>query len=356
MPSITEEQTKQIEAWIRAMPITRMMDYGMKRDPAQLAHDLVREGGAWDLVLENMAQEQEASARAEKDARLARDAWHAASATFNFAQMAYNSDGERKRLLYRQSTRCFANFAAGADVRISRIELPYRQGKLFGWHCHATNEKKIGAVILFGGMSGWATSYRSMAEALCGRGIDCLLVDGPGQGESRLEGGIYADADLTSGFSCFVDYALKQGFSKNIGLWGNSFGGLLAALTAHRDSRIEACCINGGPLVTGVPTFRTAREQLAAMFGQRDPDALAEIVPSLAFDNQRAALNCAVLVLDGGADVLVPPGSQRVFLEGNHHPLSRMHTWPDGEHTIYNHAAERNALVANWFVSAFTVA
>ncbi len=33
-----------------------------------------------------------------------------------------------------------------------------------------------------------------------------------------------------------------------------------------------------------------------------------------------------------------------------------LRTWPDGEHTLYNHAAERDALVADWFAGRLTPA
>jgi alpha-beta hydrolase superfamily lysophospholipase len=266
--------------------------------------------------------------------------------------MAFNADGERKRSLYRQMTRCFARFAALSEFHVSRVELPYQHGRLFGWHFHSNGAEAAGNVIVFGGMSGWSTAYRTMAEALCRRGLDCLLVDGPGQGESRLEGEIFADADLTSGFSRFVDWIQERAPGRRVGLWGNSYGGPLAALTATRDRRIEACCINGGPMLTELPPFRTAQEQFAAMFGESDPAALSTILSALAFNSQRAPLICPTLVLEGGADPLVPLGAQRGFLLGNHHPLSRVETWPDGEHTIYNHPAERNALAAAWFAEA----
>jgi alpha-beta hydrolase superfamily lysophospholipase len=201
-------------------------------------------------------------------------------------------------------------------------------------------------------MSGWSTAYRAMAEALCRHGLDCLLVDGPGQGDSRLEGGVFADADVHAGFSRFVDYILERTPGRPVGIWGNSFGGLFAALTAVRDRRISACCINGAPARAEIPSFRTAQEQLAALFGVRDAAELEHVLPALAFDGPRAPLTCATLVLEGGADPLVPAGTQQSFLAGNRHPLSRLETWPDGEHTIYNHAAARNALAAEWFVTA----
>lgn len=349
---VSDDQLKQIEALCRAMPITRMLDYGVGREAADLTHRMAREGRTWDIVLEELAEQQEMLAHAEQDCAAAREFWHAAAASLIFAQMAFNADSERKRNLYRQMTRCFSRFAALSEFRVSRIELPYQRGLLFGWHFHTSAAEVGGSVIVFGGMSGWSTAYRSMAVALCRCGLDCLLVDGPGQGDSRLEGGILADADVTSGFSRFVDWIQECTPGRRIGLWGNSYGGLLAALTATHDRRIQACCINGGPLLTELPPFRTAQEQFAAMFGESDPAALTTVLSALAFDGERAPLVCPTLVLEGGADPLVPLGAQRGFLVGNRHPLSRVETWPDGEHTIYNHPTERNARASAWFAEA----
>ncbi|WP_025038774.1 alpha/beta hydrolase [Bradyrhizobium sp. DOA9] len=347
-----EDQFKQIEALCRAMPLTRMADYGMPRDLAERAHRLVREGARWDEVLEKLGREQEA--RAEQDPARGRELWHAAAVCFVFAQMAFNADSERKRCLYRQMTHCFGRFAALSYFPVSRVSVPYRDGTLYGWHFHSGAGAASGTVIVFGGMSGWSTAYRSMAESLCRCGLDCLLVDGPGQGDSRLEGGVFADAHIAAGFSRFVEYVQNCTPEQPVGVWGNSFGGLFAALTSVRDQRITACCINGAPIRAEIPPFRTAQEQLAALFGVADAAELAPLLPALVFDGERAPLACATLVLEGGADPLVPVGTQQSFLTGNHHPLSRLETWPDGEHTIYNHAAERNVLAARWFAAALS--
>lgn len=88
------------------------------------------------------------------------------------------------------------------------------------------------------------------------------------------------------------------------------------------------------------------------MFGGLVLASLAEGVSSLAFDGRSLPLRCPALVLEGGADTLVKPGSQSAFLEGNAHPKSLLKFWPDGEHTIYNHPNERNTIVADWFKSA----
>jgi len=144
---LTEDQLKQIEALCRAMPVSRMVDYGMPRELADFAHRLVREGAPWDQVLQQLAHEQEARARAEEDPSRARDAWHVAAASMIFAQMAFNADDERKRGLYGQMTRYFTRFAALSEFQVSRIEIPYRDGTLFGWHFHASGETS-GTVIV----------------------------------------------------------------------------------------------------------------------------------------------------------------------------------------------------------------
>ena len=130
---------------------------------------------------------------------------------------------------------------------------------------------------------------------------------------------------------------------------GNSFGGLFAALLAAQDKRVAACVVNGAPATPQLPPFRTARSQFAAAFGTEDEDQLTRRLDRLRFDPARHRIGCPVLVLHGGADPLVPePGIQAPFAEAAG-PRGQLRSWPDGEHTLYNHAAERDAIVADWF-------
>ena len=74
-----------------------------------------------------------------------------------------------------------------------------------------------------------------------------FLLDGPGQGESRLFGGLVLDHEFTTAFSAVVDHlAADPRLSDQVGIWGNSMGGYLAAAVATADNRFTACCVNGG--------------------------------------------------------------------------------------------------------------
>jgi alpha-beta hydrolase superfamily lysophospholipase len=92
-----------------------------------------------------------------------------------------------------------------------------------------------------------------------------------------------------------------------------------------------------------------ARAQLAAALGTADEDRLTAVLDALRFDPDRHRIACPVLVLHGGADPLVPdPAIQAPFAEAAG-TRGELRTWPDGEHTLYNLAAERDATVADWF-------
>jgi alpha-beta hydrolase superfamily lysophospholipase len=207
-----------------------------------------------------------------------------------------------------------------------------------------------GAVIVLGGLSGWGAAYWPIADALAARGVAALLVEGPGQGLPRLRDGLVVGPDVHEGYSLFVDMLLaRPDVHGPIGIWGNSFGGLFAALTAARDDRLAACCVNGAPAAPTVPEFRTAREQIFAAVGTDDETRARQVLDALRFDPSVERLTCAVLVLHGGADPLATLDDQRPFYEAGSPVDATLRIWDDGEHTIYNHAAERNSYAADWF-------
>jgi pimeloyl-ACP methyl ester carboxylesterase len=133
---------------------------------------------------------------------------------------------------------------------------------------------------------------------------------------------------------------------------GNSFGGLIAAHWAAATTEMSACCINGAmPRIT-VPDFRTAREQMEAAFGCQGEDLAAKLT-EMNFFRTQTPIRCPTLILEGAQDPIVPPGSQIDFVGEMPAVGSRVRLWPDGEHTIYNHAAERNGAAAAWFRDRF---
>jgi len=343
-----------IAAQHRAMPFTRLTDCGM--DPADARRLLAdtAAGTPWPDAAAGLADEQLGRAESAQQAGhgvTARQAYRYAAAALMFAQMAHQTDTPRKRELYARHT------AATAEVTgVERVQIRYRSGILTGWLCLPPIGTARATVVVWGGLSGWGAAYLPVAEAYTARGLACLLAEGPGQGEPRLTHRLYADEQVVQGFARFVDVARADPrLGDGIGVQGVSFGGLFAAHLAAADPRIGAVVINGAPAAPAIPHHRTAREQLTALVGTEDPTRVAEVMDSLRFGPDTHHITCPLLLLHGGQDPLARFPDQEPFLKAVEPATATLRVWPDGEHTLYNHAAERDAYTADWFTDALGV-
>ena len=342
------------DALWRAMGTTRLLDCGMDHADVQSLARLTDEGAAWDNAAELLGTAQLERGRAAEAAGhrvTAAEAYRASAACFLFAQMAYNFDVPRKGELYRRFDDAVDAVSHVHDGNFERVELPFEDGTLYGWLVTPVGPV-LGTVVLFGGQSGWGAAYLRHAQELNLRGVAVFLVEGPGQGATRLEGGVYLDVDLRAAYSAFVDHVLVQPhLGGKVGLWGNSLGGLYAATTTASDPRVSAVCVNGAPARPRLLPFRTFQEQAFAMLGSDDHDAVQANLDRIAFGPEDR-ISCPLLVLHGGEDPIVSLEEQQPFLDAAADGTLRV--WDDGEHTIYNHSAERTAYVADWFADQFT--
>lgn len=339
-------------AFQRAMPMTRLLDCGMDFADAQALFQRTSAGEEWDQVAEALAQAQldRAAQAADAGCRVtAMEAQSAALADLLFAQMAFNGDSPRKIALYSRLTAATRQLCEWSEGRMQRVEVPFAHGQLIGWLVRSRAAQARGTVLVFGGQSGWGVAYLPIARALARRGLATLLAEGPGQGETRISQGILVDVDMEAAYSQFVSFIVNDPTLGAPGIWGNSVGGLWSARTAAADARIRACCVNGGLAAPTLLPFRTFAEQAGAMLGTDDETAIGENFRRMSFRPERDRIACPLLVLHGGADPLVKPEDLQPFLDGADSADATLRVWEDGEHTLYNHTAERNAVVADWF-------
>jgi alpha-beta hydrolase superfamily lysophospholipase len=74
-----------------------------------------------------------------------------------------------------------------------------------------------------------ARSCRYLLE----RGVSAVLVDAPGQGQTRLFGGLHLDEHIIDAITAFLGVVVADpGCDGRVGLWGNSAGGWLTAHAA----------------------------------------------------------------------------------------------------------------------------
>ncbi len=350
-PEPAEEETKHRTALRRAMPVTRMLDYGMDHgDATHLIDAPVAQ--PWHETAVRLAEAQLARAEAaadRDDVETAVACYRRATAALIFAQMAFNTDTTTKRTLYQRLARAYRNAAElDTELHVERLSIPFGPSHLTAWLIRRHGDRPGPTVVIVGGQSGWGPAYHKQAEALARRGLAAVLLEAPGQGETRLFGGLVLDEHVDQAFSATLDVVhARTGYGGPHGVWGNSFGGLLAARAAVHDRRFGACCVNGADPNPQPSPFRTASEQARALLGVGTDDEVAAAFRPLWLDPAVDQTASALLVLHGGADPLVTLDQQKVFLDLS--AQSTLRVWEDGEHTIYNHSAERTEFVCDWF-------
>lgn len=337
----------------RAMPYTRLTDCGMSPADARTLLEETAGGRPWIEVARDLSTRREkaaddALAAGHRLTALQHTRWAIGAALF--AQMGENEDTPLKRDLYLRYDQLVARYAELSGPTMERVEVSHQGGHLVGWLRLPADGTAAATVVIWGGLSGWGAAYLNTADALAARGLACLLAEGPGQGVPRLVDGLHLDEHAVDGFARFLDVVhADTRLGEAVGVHGNSFGGVYAAHLAARDQRVGACVVNGAPATPRLPKFRTARAQFASAIGTDSEDEMTAVLDSLLFDPARHRIACPVLVLHGGQDAMVSdPSVQEPFVRaaGVH---GELRTWPDGEHTLYNLAAERDAVVADWF-------
>ena len=347
---------KAAKAHKRAMPIARLAGNGMDFADAIELHALVDEGLEWpeaarQLAARNLAHARRALHRGHTHS--ARTWYLLASACFRFGQALLPDDDPRKRTLYRSMLDAFRRSGELSDPPMERVEMPWHGGRLTGWLLRSRQPVPHPFVVQLCGIGGSREEYEVGSRYLLQRGVTALLVDAPGQGETRLFEGLYLDEHVTDAISAFVNIALADpSCDGRVGLWGNSAGGWLAALAAADDPRIAAVCINGGTdrpteILDRFPRFVSEMQQ---MTGHDDPDQAREVVDRLTLDRERLrGLRCPLHVVHGTPDqVFRVEGARRIY-EGAASTDKTLTEYADGDHCLSNRSNEKHMLIADWF-------
>ena len=161
---------------------------------------------------------------------------------------------DESQAAYRRGVEAFRK-AAGllARPRIEHVEVPYEGTSLPGIIVHAepvAGRTGKGPVMLF--LDGFDVTkeiqyFRGIPD-LAARGVSCLILDGPGNGEAIRFRNLPLHHETERHAGAAYDYlAARPEFDRNrIGIMALSLGGYYAPRAASMDQRF-ACCISWGP-------------------------------------------------------------------------------------------------------------
>lgn len=265
-----------------------------------------------------------AEADAEGHFLSARDEYHRAAKCFGRAQWAVFADNELKRELHAQCVAAYGRVVELNDYPMEKIEIEFGGGRMFGVLHLPIGAVSAPCVLFCPGLDMIKEDYPNPENnALVKRGLAVFSFDGPGHGESRLNGGLRWQIEprhdnYGAAAHALVDYlsGRPEIDPERIGIFGISQGSYWAPIMAGVEPRLKACACMMGSFYEqgfdlGQPTFK---ENLMYMTGSDTEEEVDEIIPNITLDGLEQDVRCPLLVLHGELDELTPEEDARRFV------------------------------------------
>jgi hypothetical protein len=197
----------------------------------------------------------------------AREAYLAAASYLSAALRFLDGTNDPDRLLpcWQEYAACWSAASALFDPPIERLEIPYEGGSLTGWFLRMDNShRRRPLVVLNNGADGLeVSSYVLGGAGALARGYNCLIFNGPGQGDSLWMRKLYFRPDWEQVITPVIDAMLRRREvdPKRIALVGISQGGYWVPRALAFEHRIAAGVADPGvwdvsePWLSHLPPF-----------------------------------------------------------------------------------------------------
>lgn len=237
---------------------------------------------------------------------------------------------------YRRGVKAFADGARLLDrPRIESVEVPYEGKSLPALLVQAAPERTDGrpapAMVFFDGFDVTKEiQYFKGVPDLAARGIACLIVDGPGNGESIRFRGLALHHETERYATAALDYLARRGDidGARIGVMAISLGGYFAARAAAMEPRF-ACCIAWGAIWDYHATWHERLERLARnealslsvpwehllwTMGAASKDEALKKLEGFRLEGVAQRIACPFLLVHGEGDAQIPLAiAERVY-------------------------------------------
>jgi len=293
--------------------------------------DKVGDDDAWFEEWTRMGDKIEARGREAMRAghkRTAASCFMRATRYYQTGERFVHPRSERSMDVYARSVKIFKEAAAILNrPRIEPVEVPYQNTSLPALLVHpdrdAAGTGPAPAMVFFDGFDVTKElQYGYGIAELAARGIGCLIVDGPGNGESVRFRNLPLIAETERYARPVYDYMAgrKEFDPKRIGVMALSLGGYYAPRAASLEPRY-ACCVAWGAmwdfhetwrrrfelLDSGkVPSLSVPPKHLEWVLGVSGRDAAMKKLEGFRLDGIVQKMRCPFLVLHGEGDQQIP--------------------------------------------------
>ena len=180
----------------------------------------------------------------------ARDLYIRASVLWAHAQYTFFGDDPRQAAFRARAQRCVDRIIALNPTRIERVRIPFEGSTLHALvHYPEPSVDPAPAVLLLPGMDMIKEDYTLPAQRhYTSRGMVAVALDGPGQGETRIDGLVVDVTNYERAVSAVIDHleTLPEVDATRVGLWGMSMGSYWGMRAAATEPRVKGAATGLG--------------------------------------------------------------------------------------------------------------
>lgn len=224
----------------------------------------------------------------------AREAWLWAASYCSAALRFVDGADRPEQALscWQEYAACWSAAAALFDPPVERVEIPYEGTSLTGWFLRVDNSRRRRPlVVLNNGADGLEKSMYVLGGAgALARGYNCLIFNGPGQGDSLWVRKLYFRPDWEKAITPVVDAMVRhrEVDAKRIALVGVSQGGYWVPRALAFEHRIAAGVADPGVWDVSEPWLRNLPEFVRRALDGGNKDQFDRIIQAGAAANLRA--------------------------------------------------------------------
>jgi pimeloyl-ACP methyl ester carboxylesterase len=222
----------------------------------------------------------------------------------------FEDDNPDKIYLHGKLLECHQKVATHADHPVERVEIPF-EGQFIQGVLHLVPEGKAPTVLFCPGMDMTKEAEPdTLDHAFVKRGMNCLQIDGPGQGTSNIRKIRVTLDNYERAASAAIDFLSQRSEvdTEAIGVAGYSMGSYWAMRIAATDRRVRAVASAAACYSPKLALFDQASPRFKQVFmymaGLHDEDEFDRLAESMTLEDLAPLITCPTLMVVGEYDPL----------------------------------------------------
>ncbi|PZC40294.1 MAG: Dipeptidyl aminopeptidase/acylaminoacyl peptidase [Chloroflexi bacterium] len=236
--------------------------------------------------------------------------WRAADLYREAQHPIFIDDHPDKIYLHGKLLECYEKVIEHSPYPMKRVEIKWGDKEI---QCmfHMTGKKNSPTVIEVPGMDQTKETFPNPTHnAFIARGMNCLVIDGPGQGTSNIRKIRPTDNNYEQVGSAVIDWLVQQDEvdSDKIAISGISMGSFWGMRIASHDSRIAAIATASACFTAKTAIFEESSPRFKQMFmymaGIEDEDEFDKMSSKMTMDEYAKQISAPSLTIMGEYDPL----------------------------------------------------